>query len=1035
PVFRNEREVYRIAGLAEDITESRRAAEELRRSESLKSAIFESSLDCVITIDHEGKIVEFNPAAEATFGLTREQARGKDMVELIVAPRLRDAHRYLATGKAPILGKRLELEAIRADGTEFPIELAITAIGATSRPMFTGFIRDITPRKEADGKIKRLNRVHAVLSGISTLTVRVHERRELFNGACRIAVEHGNFGMAWIGLFDPVTGDVTPVAWAGESAEEITKDKASARDNPPRGQGAVGRAIRERRPVFNNDITALTFRGPRLQEILRAGFRSQIALPLFEDQVVVGTLTMYARESNFFDDEELRLLTELAGAISFAIENISRQQRLDELARIRAVSSEINAAIIRIRERKALLEETCRIVSEHGKFEMVWIGAIDQDGQEVRAIAWRGFSEETARAVTGANINATQGTLGEAIQTRKPSVRNDIEAQLSGGELRQEALKQGCRSSMCLPVVVDDKVTALIVLFTTRREFFDDEEIALLNEMAGNISFALEHIQKEEKIGRLSRIQAVKGSINALIVRVCDRDELFTEACRIAVEHGNFGMAWIGAFDPATQDVTPVAWAGESAEEITRAKSSAQNDTPRGQGAVGRAIRERRLVFNNDITAHSFGGPRLQEILKVGFRSQITLPLFEEQAVVATLTMYAGEPNFFDDEELRLLTELSGDISFALENISRQQKLEKLARIRAVSSETNAAIIRIHEREALLRETCRIAETYGNFKLVWVATLDQEKQKLQPLAWKGFAPEAANAVSWASMSARGTMREAILTRKPAVRNDIQDMPVGRLREEALQKGYGSSVCLPLMVDDNVVALIVLFAPGVGFFDEEELTLLNEVASNISFALHAIDKNERVDYLAYYDVLTGLANRSLFLERVGQYMRSAVSGGHKLAVGLIDLERFKNINDSLGQAGGDALLKQVAEWLTRNLGDPNLSARVGADHFAVVLPEIRKEGDVARLVEKLVEAFLEHPFRLNDTVFRIAVKVGVAVFPDDGAEADALFKNAEAAIKKAMASDERYLFNTQKMNDSVATKLTLENQLRQALDNE
>jgi diguanylate cyclase (GGDEF)-like protein len=236
-----------------------------------------------------------------------------------------------------------------------------------------------------------------------------------------------------------------------------------------------------------------------------------------------------------------------------------------------------------------------------------------------------------------------------------------------------------------------------------------------------------------------------------------------------------------------------------------------------------------------------------------------------------------------------------------------------------------------------------------------------------------------------------------------------------------------------MVDDNVVALIVLFAPGVGFFDEEELTLLNEVASNISFALHAIDKNERVDYLAYYDVLTGLANRSLFLERVGQYMRSAVSGGHKLAVGLIDLERFKNINDSLGQAGGDALLKQVAEWLTRNLGDPNLSARVGADHFAVVLPEIRKEGDVARLVEKLVEAFLEHPFRLNDTVFRIAAKVGVAVFPDDGAEADALFKNAEAALKKAKASGDRYLFYTQKMTETVAAKLTLENQLRQALD--
>ena len=111
------------------------------------------------------------------------------------------------------------------------------------------------------------------------------------------------------------------------------------------------------------------------------------------------------------------------------------------------------------------------------------------------------------------------------------------------------------------------------------------------------------------------------------------------------------------------------------------------------------------------------------------------------------------------------------------------------------------------------------------------------------------------------------------------------------------------------------------------------------------------------------------------------------------------------------------------------------ARVGADHFALVLPELKQEGDAARLLEKTMQAFLEHPFRLNDAVFRIAAKVGVALFPDDGADADTLFKNAEAALKKAKASGERYLFYTQKMTEAVAGKLTLENQLRQALDNE
>jgi EAL domain-containing protein (putative c-di-GMP-specific phosphodiesterase class I) len=101
----------------------------------------------------------------------------------------------------------------------------------------------------------------------------------------------------------------------------------------------------------------------------------------------------------------------------------------------------------------------------------------------------------------------------------------------------------------------------------------------------------------------------------------------------------------------------------------------------------------------------------------------------------------------------------------------------------------------------------------------------------------------------------------------------------------------------------------------------------------------------------------------------------------------------------------------------------------------VLPEIKQEGNVARLVEKTIRAFMDHPFRLNDAVYRIAAKVGVALFPDDGADADTLFKHAEAALKKAKASGDRYLFYTQKMTDTVAGKLTLENQLRQALDKE
>jgi diguanylate cyclase (GGDEF)-like protein len=1088
-----------------------------------------------------------------------------------------------------MLGKRLELEAVRADGSEFPIELAITAIGAGSTPMFTGFIRDITARKEADEKIRRLNRVYAVLSGINSLIVRVKERDELFDGACRMAIESGGFSLAWIGVVDRTAMQMKLVAWQGAGQDYLERMPLSLSETDGRF-GLAGRAARDNQPIVVDDMQ----HDPRvlLQQAGERDFHSLVMLPLTVSGTVAGVLALYANEIGFFDESEMTLLRDLAGDIAFALEHIEKEEKVHKLARIRAVSSETNAAILRIRERSALLEETCRIVSEHGKFGMVWIGTIDEAARQVEPISWKGFSEEAARAVGWASITSSKGTLGEAIRTRKPSVRNDIEGELPGGGLRAEALKQGCRSSVCLPLMVEGRVAVLIVLFAAGRGFFDEEELGLLAglagnisfalehigkagkleritrvnamlsginaaivrirdrqelfqeacriavetgglpfaclcildeaemrlrpaafagvddgfleamrerlslrdeapagysiaarsvreknavamndaaalplfiavkvvgtfvlhaaeagffdddemkllaEVAGNIAFALEHIEKEEKVQRLTRVQAVLSGINALIVRVKDREALFDDACRIAVDAGRFRMSWIGMVN--AMKIEPVASAGADPGymELLKDRFSLAEELPAGDTLTARAVREKKAMFSNDTQ----NDPRVQfreEHIERGTRSIALLPLLVAGEAVGVLALYAEEADFFDAEEITLLTELAGDIAFALENLGRQQKLDKLARIRAISSQINAAIVRIREPEALLRETCRIAAEHGKFDLVWTGLVDQAKQRIQPVAWNGFSSEVAHNLTWTHLgNPLMTLAEVLRTRKVAVRNDTSgESPVGTLRHQAMQQGYRSAACVPFMVDEALVAAMILFAPERAFFDAEELALLNEVGADVSFALQATKKQEQLDYLAYYDPLTGLANRRLFLERVAQYMRSAAAGGHQLALFFLDLERFRYINDSLGRPAGDALLKQVAAWLTRNLGDASLVARAGGDIFAVVLPEVTPQGNVARLVEKTMDAFLSHPFRLNDSVFRITFKVGVALFPDDGAEVDTLFRNAEAALKKAKATGDRYLFYAEKMTAAVAGRLTLENQLRQALERE
>ena len=161
PIFDLEGTPVLSGGIALDITERIAAEKAQREGASLMNAIIESALDCILAIDHEGRILEFNPASEAMFGRSRAAVLGQPMDELLIPQRFRAAHkqsfaRYLATGEGSILGRRLELAAMHADGSEFPVELAVSAITSQTKPMFVGHIRDISERKKGEERLTYL---------------------------------------------------------------------------------------------------------------------------------------------------------------------------------------------------------------------------------------------------------------------------------------------------------------------------------------------------------------------------------------------------------------------------------------------------------------------------------------------------------------------------------------------------------------------------------------------------------------------------------------------------------------------------------------------------------------------------------------------------------------------------------------------------------------------------------------------------------------------------------------------------------------
>ena len=170
--------------------ERRRDAEHLRAEQTRHQAMLDVALDCVISIDDHGRVLEFNPAAERTFGYTAEEAIGRDLAELIVPPELRERHRkgfarYLATGEARILDRRLELTGMRADGSIFPVELTITRIALPEQPGFAGYLRDITERKQAEEEL-RASRTRIVEAAYAA---RRRIERDLHDGAQQRLVE------------------------------------------------------------------------------------------------------------------------------------------------------------------------------------------------------------------------------------------------------------------------------------------------------------------------------------------------------------------------------------------------------------------------------------------------------------------------------------------------------------------------------------------------------------------------------------------------------------------------------------------------------------------------------------------------------------------------------------------------------------------------------------------------------------------------------------------------------------------------------
>ena len=410
--------------------------------------------------------------------------------------------------------------------------------------------------------------------------------------------------------------------------------------------------------------------------------------------------------------------------------------------------------------------------------------------------------------------------------------------------------------------------------------------------------------------------------------------------------------------------------------------------------------------------------------------------------LVARWRHAAGEFRWLE-ASLRALTTEEGTVTGyrgthrdVTERKQQQERIARLTRMLQMQSSINAAVVRIREREDLLREACRLALQVGGYEHAMISLVAADGRHALPWYRLGLGQddllELRFPISDGTEPDTSLVGRALRTGQITISTDLtQSEPPVAGRAELLKLGFHSVVALPLIVDGARIGVLSLASRESDLLSDEALRLLQDMIANLSFALQYRQKETAVQYLNYFDPLTGLAKRGLFCERLDKLLQNRVGPEGAPTVVAFDVMNLSNVNDSFGRHVGDLLLQRVAERLKHHVDNDERIGYLGGGTFVLVPSQVEVS---AENVTTLLESTVFHDvFHIEGRAIRTSFKSGIAHYPGDGEDAGTLAQRAEAALKQAKESGEQYLHYQIQMHSDIAERLALEHKLRTALD--
>jgi len=631
-----------------------------------------------------------------------------------------------------------------------------------------------------------------------------------------------------------------------------------------------------------------------------------------------------------------------------------------------AALSEIGQLLMCSLEPPVLYEAVIEALERRIGARLVMVGELDRSSEQLRRIA-------PAQVASGmADIYPERLPLSlarPAFWRGEPQLEADVRHVEGLEMLRPAYVRHDVRAVVAVPVLKFGEVCAALVIRASRAGFFSARMIELLRQAAASIGLGLEAYEQ-----RMRLLQSVQGEARQhralrlfsemikLVTHSADEPTLLAGACRVAQCIGGYRVAWVGLFDEGSPAALRIR-AQEGLADGATDSSFIPADNAHAGDAVARALSTGQAQMSHPTGADQPDGTPGAGLS--GVRALLALPLRAGGAVMGCFVIGADAADAFSAVEIRVFAEMAVELGLGIQmqrtqasRLAAERDLRcSLQYFRTILSQQHAGIV-------VMSEGHRVS--FANEAFCTLFGLSETPAELEGQPAEAFYARLQQAYENPEREAR-RIRE-ILVRNEPVKGDEVAMKDGRIFLRDFT---------PIWID------------GVS---QGQLWHQRDITGQ---KMH----DARVERLAFYDVVTGLPNRRLLFELLEQARTRAMQQGTLLAVGVLDLDRFKSVNDTIGHGGGDCVLAEASARVLGMLREADVLARFGGDEFALVIAGLdsREQLDV---ISRCILQALRAPFGLMGEQLYLSASVGWTLFPLDESDAEGLIRHADLAMYAA-----------------------------------